>query len=295
MVERCESILFGVVVGPNTDIRIAVKCIQSIHNAISELTNNHYKVMRGTGIDVVVCGSKETNEAIEEYINNNNMDGCDFIDFNETIKPGWITRKKNIITEKLGYNYDLICFVHDYYQFDKDFLIEFYNWRNAPENDRYQLFQPRINTKEGTRHSDWLVSQRYIVAVLQRHPELQPLHQALAGHGEQIQYICGLPYTEHDLTHIQYISGGFIFGETSVFQSIPLDENRTWGQEEDIEWSMRIAGARIKLGFMESLNGRALVHLQKPNKWNLKKMPDETLAKLKEYFKELPVKERNYY
>ena len=292
-----ESILFGVIVGPTTDTRIAFKCIKSISEAIDHaesLVTGPEDSVRGPGLDIAVCGSAEKLTELERMVNEDG-DCRDFdpLYYDETVKQAWITNKKNHLISHHGTHYDLCCIVHDYYAFEKKFITHFYEWRNEKGNDRYQLFQPKIMTREGTRHSDWLVSQRYVIAVLQRHDDLLQLHNNIVSPGEQPQYVCGLPYDIKDMTHIQYISGGLMFGETKVFEVIPLDENRAWGQEEDIEWSMRVAGARIKLGMIDSTE--YYVKLQKPNKWNLKQMPQETLDKLREYFKTLPVKERYYY
>ena len=59
-------------------------------------------------------------------------DICKFIQFDESQKPGWTTRKKNIIAETA--QYENVVLMHDYYVFDKDWyknMVEFsetVNW-----------------------------------------------------------------------------------------------------------------------------------------------------------------------
>ena len=63
--------------------------------------------------EIIVIGDtkKENAEKLKDRAN--------LIYFDETIKPGWITKKKNMLVENA--KYDNVVIFHDYFVFDKDF------------------------------------------------------------------------------------------------------------------------------------------------------------------------------
>ena len=249
------NITFGIVVGPNYEKQIVRNLIDSIHS--QQFNGNQY--------EIIVCGNYEE-------------EGISVIPFDENIKKGWITRKKNLLAKAA--KYDILCIVHDYYLFDKEWyqgLLE-YNSQNTD----WDVLCNRILRLEGDRHSDWLVNQKYMDQLLAKHPDLgRELMAVAASENNGPRWVCGLPYDEKELWPIQYVSGGYILARTDVLRKVPLDERYGWGEApEDIIWS----GEVIDHGYKISFNPYSLVTLQKPRKWHVNQMTDRSVMLLKEMF-----------
>jgi hypothetical protein len=199
------------------------------------------------------------------------------IEFDETIKKGWITRKKNIIVQNA--RYDFVCLIHDYYRFDINWFRELVAFtRLVPD---FNIIQPQIITKEGSRHSDWLVNPKRMDEYLQHYPHHASLLMSVAPHENGPRWVCGLPYDTVGLEHIQYISGGYIFARKKVLQNVPLNEDLVWGDAEDLEWSERVIGAGYKFKMCQNM----VMHLAKPNKWRVFQMPQQSVEALERMFK----------
>lgn len=126
--------------------------------------------------------------------------------FEENLIPGWITLKKNIAIQNATHNN--LCIMHEYVG-----LCE--NWYTNYElfGDEWDVCMNPIRMKNNLRYRDWITLQR------------------------PIQYI-----SYHDVTQTKtnmYISGTYWCAKKNFMMQNPLDIRRTWGQGEDIEWSMR--------------------------------------------------------
>lgn len=153
------------------------------------------------------------------------------IDFDEDIKPKWITRKKNILVQNA--KYENIVLFHDYHIFDP-------NW--------YESFK-----SFGT---DWDICScpQYLIT-----GSRNPMDWSLwdkPGHGRA----WSLKYDDWSQTQYMYISGGFFIVKKHVMLEEPLDESRVWNEEEDVEWSMRVRNK-----YVMKCNGGAIV---RHNKWH---------------------------
>lgn len=199
------------------------------------------------------------------------------IDFDETQKKGWITKKKNMLVNNS--KYDIVCLIHDYY-------ILHLNWhegmsRYTNENPNWDILMNRVHRCEGDRHSDWLVNQKYMDKVLEKYPDLHnELYSVAPDNWNGARWVCGLPYSEQSLAHLQYISGGYILAKKSVLTDVALDESFVWGQAEDLAWSESV----INFGYRFQFNPYSDVSIQKPNKWKVGQMTDECVRRLKEIF-----------
>jgi hypothetical protein len=198
--------------------------------------------------------------------------------FNEHEKPKWITKKKNEIVQHS--QYANICILHDYYKLGAGWY-DGLNRCQQEHNDWDVLCSP-IYTYEQERHSDWLVNQKYMDMILKKYPELEAeLLDAAPTEENGARWVCGLPYSENELSHIQYVSGGYIFAKRVVFEEVPFDERYAWGEAaEDIIWSEQV----IEMGFKIRLNRYSTLWLQKPGKWHTYTMTDSCIEKLKEMF-----------
>jgi hypothetical protein len=134
-----------------------------------------------------------------------------FVDFDESQKPLWITKKKNLIANLAIY--ENIVIMHDYHVFDKDWYANFKSF--GTDWDICSCPQYLIN---GARNPmDWSLWDK-------------------PGHGRA----WSLDYDDWSQTQYMYISGGFFIVKKHVMLEEPLDESRGWNEEEDVEWSLRI-------------------------------------------------------
>jgi len=153
------------------------------------------------------------------------------VDFDESQKPRWITRKKNILVNEAKYNN--IVLMHDYHVFDKDWYENFKSF--GTDWDICSCPQYLIT---GARNPmDWSLWDK---------PE----------HGRA----WSLNYDDWSQTQYMYISGGFFIVKKHVLQEEPLDESRGWNEEEDVEWSMRVRNK-----YVMKCNGGSVV---RHNKWH---------------------------
>ena len=161
------------------------------------------------------------------------IDGEDIrkIDFDESIKERWITKKKNIIVKEA--KYESIVLMHDYHIFDKDWYKNFVEF--GTDWDICSCPQYLIN---GARNPmDWSLWDK-------------------PGYGRA----WSLKYDDWTQTQYMYVSGGFFIVKRNVMIEEPLNESRGWNEEEDVEWSYRV---RDK--YVMKCNGKSIV---RHNKWH---------------------------
>lgn len=133
------------------------------------------------------------------------------IEFDETQKQGWITRKKNVLVDSA--KYDNVVVMHDYYTFDKDWYKNFVEF--GDEWDVCSNAQLLIN---GNRHfTDWVTWDSPIF----------PRYTAMA-------------YDDWSHTRCMYQSGGYMIVKKDFYKKFPMNEEMTWGTAEDVEWSLRM-------------------------------------------------------
>lgn len=159
------------------------------------------------------------------------------IPFNDTIKPGWITKKKNIITENA--KYENIVYFHDYIKLENGW----YNGQLKSGND-FHIRMDKIINYDGSRFRDWCIW-----------PHNNNFMDNLIGRE------CLIPYDLIHLSKYMYISGSYWIGKKHIMEEFPLDENLLWGQGEDVKWSKQI---RVKYDF--NMNVNSSVKIMKPNK-----------------------------
>ena len=177
-------------------------CIRSI----TELSG-----LNVSDFEIVIIGGEHVLEQLNSNIPSFNVCSIKSIPFNENVKNGWITKKKNLITENASS--DIIIYCHDYLVFDKDWYLE---WDKFGWN--WDIAMNRIETHIGDRAVDWMglpTDKKY---------------------GNVL-----LPYDYNNLKGM-YIPGNFWLAKKEIMVKYPLDERLVWGQSEDIEWSKRVLG-----------------------------------------------------
>lgn len=186
---------------------------------------------------------------------NINRKNTTIIPFDESIKRGWITKKKNIITNLA--KYENIVYMHDYIKLEDGW----YEGQLKSGND-FKIRMDKILNQNGTRFRDWCIWPH---------------------NGNQMDQIidrdCLIPYDMIHLSKYMYISGSYWIGKKDVMTEFPLNEQLIWGHGEDVEWSKRI---RLKYDF--NMNPNSSVKIMKPNKDRVFSEPtDDKVNELKKY------------
>lgn len=204
---------FGIITtGYNDDILL--KVLNSIKN-MTDLKKQNY--------EIIIVGNTEI--LADKNIN-----------FDESIRPGWITKKKNLITANS--KYENIVFLHDYIIFDKEWYVG-----QLISGNEFDIRMDKIVNYDGTRFRDWCLW------VHNNHP---------------IDTIIGrdalLPYNIN-LTKYMYISGSYWICKKTIMERFPLNENLNWGEGEDVEWSIN-----VRQHYMFNMNSNSVVYIGKPGK-----------------------------
>jgi len=148
------------------------------------------------------------------------------IEFDESIKPAWITRKKNIITENAIY--ENICFLHDYVKLDEGWYEGFLQFGND-----YDWGVTKIFNKDGTRFRDYTFHPLGYGNFSSPGTDIHPYFDAN----------CLLPYdfvNNINVNKYLYISGAYYFMKKKVAMTHKLDEKLIHGWAEDREISGRL-------------------------------------------------------
>jgi hypothetical protein len=150
------------------------------------------------------------------------------VKFDETVKRGWITRKKNIITEEA--KHDIIVYTHDYIRPVRGF---YKGWLKF--GDDWDIAMNVVKNYNGARYRDWVVldDPRVKPGWVQKEPWCPPEGKIREGKSF-------FPSYDYKDTKYMYISGGYWVAKKHVMQEEPLNEDVVWGQAEDVEWSDRI-------------------------------------------------------
>jgi hypothetical protein len=180
-----------------------------------------------------------------------------YIPFDETQKEkGWITRKKNLIAQSA--HHDNLCLMHDYVRLDPKWVEGF-----EKHGDDWLTCTNRIFNLDGSRFRDWCVI--YNDAWMEPPIDDTP---PPTGAGRLLYY------GTRGYERWQYYSGAYFCTKTQVMLDVPLDENRIWGQGEDVQWCRLLYKKYGAKAF--DLNMESKVHLLKQKErapWEREMMP----------------------
>lgn len=152
------------------------------------------------------------------------------IPFDETFKSGWITRKKNIIAHEAKFANLLI--IHDYISILPEWYSSFESF-----GDDWDVAMCKISQQNGLRFRDWVTWQPHL--------------------GERIIRL--LPYDDSSLMREMYVSGSLMIVKKEFLIRHPLNDRKTWGQSEDVEWSLSVRNI-----WNYKMNPGAIAKLLKP-------------------------------
>ena len=173
------------------------------------------------------------------------------ISFDENQKFGWITKKKNIITERA--KFDNIVYMHDYIC-----LNDSWYQGQLQAGEYFSIRMDKIINNDGSRFRDWC---------LWAHND--NFMDSLLGNTGLL-----LPYEFENLSRFMYISGSYWVAKKSVMQQFPLNEDLVWGQGEDVEWSKRVRSV-----YNFTMNQNSSVFILKSGKDRAFNEPNEELYK----------------
>ena len=181
---------------------------------------------------------------------------CSVIEFDESIKRGWITKKKNLITRHA--KYENIVFLHDYIKLKEGW----YQGQLTSGND-FKIRMDKILNIDNTRYRDWCIW-----------PHNNNVMDNFIGRD------CLIPYYIIHLSKYMYISGSYWIAKKDVMLEYPLNENLCWGEGEDVEWSKTV---REKYTF--NMNIHSSVRILKPNKYKVFNEPNKDKIEVLNDFK----------
>jgi len=148
--------------------------------------------------------------------------------FKETIKPGWITKKKNIIAKNA--KYENIVFLHDYIKLDDNWYNGFLKFGNE-----FNWCVNKIVNSDGSRFRDYTLFP-YKVDEL-------GINYSPGDIDSYFNENCLLPYdfvNSIKTNKYMYISGSYYVIKREIALNHLLNENLVWGQGEDVEFSKRL-------------------------------------------------------
>ena len=157
------------------------------------------------------------------------------IEFDESIRPNWITRKKNMICEQAMY--DNIVLVHDYIAFCDDWYQGFLQFGSD-----FEICVTKIKTIDGLRFRDYTLFPDGLI------------------YPYNVRTL--IPYDYKVTSKINkwmYISGSYYVIKKQIALDHPLNERLCWGDSEDVELSKRL----IRHGILLQCNPYSTVQLQK--------------------------------
>lgn len=172
------------------------------------------------------------------------------VPFDETIKKGWITKKKNIVARLA--KYENLVLLHDYVCLEPGWYEGFLKFGNS-----FQYLVTPIRNLDGSRYLDYTLSPFFHAF---QYPPSNNQFQAYL-HAYFLNTTL-LPYTfksNHAVGRYMYISGAYFVIKTSVALKVPLDERRVWNQAEDLDHAIQLHRA----GYFIECNPHSSVRLLK--------------------------------
>lgn len=188
------------------------------------------------------------------------------IEFDESIKTSWITRKKNIITNCS--EFENIVYLHDYIKLDVGWYDGFLKFGNS-----FDLCMNKIINFDGTRYRDWCLCMWNDPNI----PHVDGQYNRLISDIVEPGMRCLLPYDETKFIKHMYFSGAYWVAKKSAMMEFPLNEELVWGQGEDVVWSIKV---REKYNFSMNQHSQVKMLKYKPVLYNI--VDDDVLNKLSE-------------
>ena len=183
------------------------------------------------------------------------------IQFDESEKNGWISKKKNLITSNS--KFENIVFLHDYIILGKNWYLG-----HLEKGNTFDIRMDKILNLDGSRYRDWCIW-----------PHNYKFDPDSGYWGKYVDELMGsnslIPYEISYLSKYMYISGSYWVSKKHIMEEFPLDESLLWGQGEDVDWSVKV---RKKYKFEMNINSE--VHIIKSGKHRVYNSPDENTVQI---------------
>jgi hypothetical protein len=214
--------------------------------------------------EIIIVGIKTQIIKNELFTSN---DKIKIVDFDETIREKWITKKKNLITQFA--KYDNIVYMHDYIKFDLGWYDGFKEY-----GDNFKVCMNKIENADGVRYRDWVLFPYFACTTYSISIESRKLWRFANIHNNESM----IPYEELRFSRFQYFSGAYFIAKKDIMNEFKLDENKIWGEGEDVLWSFQVSS---KYNF--SMNSKSTVKLLKWKQDAFGIIRPECLSKCIEY------------
>ena len=140
--------------------------------------------------------------------------------FDDGVRAGWITRKKNLaVSLSKG---EIVVILHDYMKVNQDWTR---SNLEAFIDSTWDVAMCRITDLDGKRFRDWTLWAANSVGIswwfIRTSKNM-------------------VPYNIKNLTRFMYVSGSVMIARREFMLNNPLEETLAWGQMEDVEWSLRV-------------------------------------------------------
>lgn len=253
------------------DIAFTFGIITDAENGVNDNLKNAIKSIIKLKIpqyEIIIVGNKKNLEN-DNLINGNDKINC--INFDENIRPMWITKKKNLITQFS--NYDYIVYQHDYYRFNENWYVGFqkYITENGPD---IKACMTKVVNQDGSRFRDWTLFPWHHCT----NGKLANETKKLWDYSGIVNNECCLPYDEHRFNKYQYFTGGYWVATKKIMEEIPLNEKLLWAEGEDLEWSERYINK-----YKFQMNPYSTMNLLKQKQEALYPFKEECLKKAIQY------------
>lgn len=159
--------------------------------------------------EVIIVGGKE------------NFGADIWLPFDESLKKGFITKKKNLIAQIA--KFENLCILHDYVSLDSTWYNGFqyygYNWLTCTN---------KIFNNDYTRFRDWAV-----IGNDSWHDFDDNCKPPFNENGRLLNYKLKL---NNIYARWFYYSGAYFCTKKEILLNTPFDESRIWGQGEDVKF-----------------------------------------------------------
>ncbi len=145
-----------------------------------------------------------------------------WIPFNEEIKKGWLSKKKNLIAE-VATNENL-CIMHDYVALESGWIKGVRGF----EDNWWRTCMHRVLNNNGDRYRGW-----DLIGNDAWHDYGDGKEPFFDTPGKTLSY--NIDMTD-EIARWFYMSGGYFCAKRCTMLEVPLDEDRVANQGEDVKW-----------------------------------------------------------
>jgi len=176
---------------------------------------------RTEGVEVLLVGDEQDEPYDSEQVRT--------ISFKPKQPTGLLSKRKNLITSNA--KYENVVYMHDYVALEDGWFEGFEKFGND-----WDVCMNVINNRDTSRYRDWClwgVDKGY-------HPRSHVIHEPWS---DGMTFYGSTAMAPYDLKceppYQFYASGAYWVAKRQTMMDFPLDSSLSWGQGEDVEWSLR--------------------------------------------------------